>query len=250
MVATEVVGPPVPAPPGPRPLEVDAPDYWLHLAVGDRLAVSDLVAFADALDNGRGTIHGSDYRVDQITRAEGPAGERWLAALCDDGQQPLLLVVEKGREGTTLRLLHRPPGAPTGNRADLLDAGAFWLFQEPGNPDRFRPTELRYTLDIIQEGKGGSATSTDHDPNAAVELRFDQDRDGERVFRASQQPVGPDGAVFPLRVVCWRCDAAAGAADPYLLVLERGGAGRDEGGYVELWQGCDVRPSDLDLTPA
>lgn len=240
------VGPPVEPPPGPRPLEADGPDYWLHLQQGDRLAVSDVVAFADALDNGRGTVHGTDYELIQLTRCAGPAGEQVVLALCDDGQQPLLLMVEKGREGTTLRLLHKPPGAPAGNRADLLDAGAFWLFSEPPNPEAFRPADLRYTPDIIQEGKGGSLV----DANASVELRFDQDRDGERVFRASQTPIGPDGPAFPLRLVCWRCSDATAAADPYLVVVERGGQGRREGGHVELWQGCDVRPSDLDITPA
>jgi hypothetical protein len=224
-------GPPPGPPPGDRELDPEQAAFWLHLAPGDQVSVSDVVAFADALEAGVGSIHGTDYKIASVTHAEGEGGEQLVLALLDDARQPLLLLASVRAGSATLRLFHRPPGAPAGNRADLLDAGAFWLFGAPPDPDRFRPADLAFTLDLIQD----------------VEVRFERVAEGERSYRAASRPRSPDGEVFPLRVVAYRADTTA--TDPWLVALERGGAGSDLGGYVELWQGCELRSADLSVTP-
>jgi hypothetical protein len=232
-----VSGPPPGPPAGDRELDAENAAFWLHLAPGDQVEISDVVAFADALDAGVGSIHGADYKIAQVTFAEGERGATTVLALLDDARQPLLLVADVAQGAVELRLFHRPVGAPGGNRADLLDAGAFWLFQSPANPDDFAPSDLAFTRDIIQDGKG---------PEGDVEVRFDLDGVGERLLRAASRPRGPDGDVFALRIVSWH--AATTATDPWLMVLERAGSA-PLGGHIELWQGCDVRPADLAVTP-
>ncbi len=235
--AAGALGGPAPGPPpGPRELDPELANHWLGLRPGDQVAISDVVAFKDALDIGRGSVHGSDYAVSRVTWAEGDGGLRFALALLDDPSQPLLLLVSVHGEAFTLRLLHRPEGAPTGNRADLLDAGAFWLFQAPANPDRFRPNELEWALDVEQEGMGESGKEVVHFTRQQV-----------RKLRAGSAPRSPDGEQFPLSLAEFQ--TTSGTADPWLIAVESGGAGRDFGGHVEVWQGCDLSASDVSVTP-
>ncbi len=235
--AAGVLGAPPPGPPpGPRELDPELANHWLGLRPGDQVAISDVVAFKDALDIGRGSVHGSDYAVSRVTWAEDDGGRRFALALLDNPSQPLLLLVSVHGEAASLRLLHRPDGAPSGNRADLLDAGAFWLFQAPANPDRFRPVDLDWALDIEQEGMGESGKEEVHFSRQEV-----------RKLRAGSVPRSPDGEQFPLTMAEFHTDSAA--ADPWLIAIESGGAGRDFGGHVEVWQGCDLSASDVSVTP-
>ena len=234
-----MMGPPPGPPPGERNLDPDDARHWQALLPGDQVTITDVIAFSDALEIGRGSIHGSDYKVAKTTWAVDDATGRTLTlALLDDPDQPLLLVVDERAGGFSLRLLHRPMGAPTGTRADLLDAEAFWLFQPPPNPDRFAPSDLRWTLDVIQDGKG---------PGGDEELRFDREAADPPRLRAASQPVSPDGEVFPLQLVEFRTQSTT--ADPWLVALETGGLGTDVGGWVEVWQGCEIGTRYVSLTP-
>lgn len=234
-----MTGPPPGPPAGERNLDPDDARHWQGLLPGDQVTITDVIAFSDALEVGRGSIHGSDYKVAKTTWAVDDATGRSLTlALLDDPTQPLLLVVDERAGGFTLRLLHRPMGAPTGTRADLLDAEAFWLFQPPPNPDRFAPSDLRWTLDVIQDGKG---------PGGDEELRFDRDAADPPRLRAASQPSSPDGDVFPLQLVEFRTQSTT--ADPWLVVIESGGLGKDVGGWVEVWQGCEIGTRDVSVTP-
>lgn len=237
--AGAMMGPPPGPPAGERNLDPDDARHWQGILPGDQVTITDVIAFSDALEVGRGSVHGSDYKVARTTWAVDDATGRSLTlALLDDADQPLLLVVDERAGGFTLRLLHRPVGAPTGTRADLLDAEAFWLFQPPPNPDRFAPRDLRWTLDVIQDGKG---------PDGNAELRFDRNPADPPRLRASSQPASPDGPVFPLQLVEFQTTSTT--ADPWLLVLEAGGEGKDVGGWVEVWQGCDIGSRDVSVTP-
>lgn len=239
-----LAGPPTGPPPGEPETDPEVALHWQQLAPGDQITITDVVAFADALQVGRGSVHGSDYQVVQVIHGVAPDGDgaRVTLGLLDDPAQPLLLAVEERAGAFSLRLFHRPEGAPSGTRADLLDAGAFWLFDAPQNPDRFRPADLQWVGEFVQEGRG--------DGTSAEELRYTVDRDAGpgRYVAGVQPPAGPDGnRAHPLQVVRYR--AASATADPWIYVCERGGVGADVGGWVEVWQGCEIRASDISRTP-
>lgn len=229
-------------PPPPRQHEPDHPDYWLYLQPGDLLAVNDMQAFEDVLEGAHGSSYGIDFQV-QSTQRMRSATNHWEAVLCElkhleqqPGEQPLWLLAWRERGATTLSVYYAPEGFTPGTRADLLDREETWLFEEPTRDD-WRPNELRINAEVEHVG-----TRRDGSEEAQ---RFGQLPGGPAVGGLTAEP-GPR-ILEAVQVVRWRCDTAE--KNPLMLLIERGGTGRMEGGTLRLLLGTEVRGNELDVTP-
>jgi hypothetical protein len=126
-----------------------------------------------------------------------------------------------------------------GTRQDLVDRGALWLFQEPANPNRFDPADLRYTTTIRQNlPKPGGG-----DEEVVYELKGQ----GELQCKYTEQPprsgMGQEGLAT---VVEYR--TAQEVENPEFLILDIGEQ-RSSTSYVQFFLGCPIKFSEVAILP-
>lgn len=163
---------------------------------------------------------------------------------CNKGQDevaPLWLLVKRVDSDMDFRVYYRPDDFAPGDRADLLDRGLFWLFEEPANADDFIPCELNYNSRIEQDLDDGTHLNYElKHPPLYCEL--------------TETPRG-DGVDYPVFASIAEYIADKDCENPELLIYEIGGLDEDgdpldEGGFVQFLQGANINPSDLSITRA
>ncbi|MEK0445134.1 MAG: hypothetical protein RLZZ399_455 [Verrucomicrobiota bacterium] len=214
------------------------PSAWLALKPQSIITVSDAQGIQDSMRRGLG-VRGIDYTVrsiEQCTHVDGFSKHLFLTLA--DPEQTVYLMVKIVDEWVDLYLYFEPPDLAGGARADLLDRGMFWLFEEPQDASRYDPAELRYTRMLSQwvpDPSGG----------ANRELIYRMKSQGEIQCHHVETPARQGMSSRMLAtLVEYRADEAG--ENPEFLILEVGEM-RSTRSFVRFFQGCPITLAEVDV---
>jgi hypothetical protein len=216
--------------------EKESAQFWRALKPGSTISLKDAQALEDSMKAGLG-VSARDYvvrEVRSIKQLEGPV--EWQLFNVEDGEERLWFLVKIVDEDIALRMYFEVEGLQPGTRSEMIEREMSWLFQEPKDPDDFRCNELGYAEEIIQ------AIEEDGEEK---EIRFRIKPQGELHGACTHEPQQSWPQVMMATVVEYASQQAC--ANPELLLLELGGESGEDGGVITLFQGCDVRFSEVDV---
>jgi hypothetical protein len=180
-------------------------------------------------------------RVLHVREASGLC-DWYLCSLKGDLPQdypPLWLLVKAVDDEFDLRIYWQPDEFRSGRtKGDLIKDELFWFFQQPEDPDNFKPCDLKFSNWIDQNTEKGTT-------------KFDV-KGGELHGECRESP-RPDGLKQPQpATVVEYITEQTDVEDTELLLLEVGGLDEDgdrldEGGVVGFFLGSPVQPNDIDL---
>lgn len=212
------------------------PTYWRAIKPATSLTLTDEQAL-------REDVSGQHYIVKTVTKLREKSGVcEWLLFEIigqDDAPNSWLMVKIAGEE-LSLRVFFEDPDFESGNRLDMLEEDNRWLFQEPDDPDDFSASELVYAKhvgwDFPGEEEGDDDIHVDYNVKTG-ELQADVSCD-PRETREDE-----------LLATVVEYDTSDPTTCPELLVLEIGNIKNsvDEGGYIRLFFGNDIKPTEVDV---
>jgi hypothetical protein len=251
----------------------ESPEFWRGVATGGYIALSDAEAFAASLSGPAGGSGSVDYPVGEIRsfalrgpetdRAGGASASAPSASGCyrfielrgETG--PLYLAVVDLAERFELRLYFTPQGLESGTRDELIDRGDTWLFLPPADPEDFISSELEYApfpdVPEIEERDPASGRAVGRKlvfgREGPASLYGESEDTGAAVIITEYRAEPPEAASKAAP------EAATGPENPLLFVLEEGwmrpdGSQPEAGGYVTIFLGKPIRPSELEYYPA
>lgn len=221
-------------------MELSDPRFWTQVGPGSIITLKDEQALEDSQRKGRG-LSPMDYQVKEARTIDVSNG---LGALrmfhLDDTEQSIWFVAKIVDQDIDLRVYFEPPESEfaPGNRRDMLDRGDLWLFQEPANPNNYRPKDLRFTLEIVQSVQQDGGTK-----QVTYEAKGDE-LYGEMTVEPKQSGMSDQVMVT---VVEYR--ATEPTENPEALIIETGGENTDDGGLISLMLGSPIRFSEVDVLP-
>ncbi len=216
--------------------EKESPQFWRALKPGSTISLKDAQALEDSMKAGLG-VSARDYvvrEVRSIKQLEGPV--EWQLFNVEDGEERLWFLVKIVDEDIALRMYFEVEGLQPGTRSEMIEREMSWLFQEPKDPDDVRCNELAYAEEITQ------AIEVEGEEK---EIRFRIKPQGELHGACTHEPQQSWPQVMMATVVEYASQQAC--ENPELLLLELGGESGEEGGVITLFQGCDVRFSEVDV---
>jgi hypothetical protein len=253
-----------PPPPNRTTLDTTRVDYWQAIRPGDIVTLKDRETLELLMEEKRPNFaRGLDLTV-KIVRRITEQRELMHWVLCEFEQvhlqgedQTWYLLVKVVDEAFDLRVLFVPADFQPGSRAELLDAGARWLFKPPADENNFRPGELEWTEEIDQTLDDGQT------------LLYRQKPQGLLFGTLVEEPK-PSGLKEPQFVSILEYQANRDCENPELVLLEIGGVELADysqvhseaearaaqwaaerasagGGYVLLLQGANASTQDLEL---
>lgn len=230
-------------PPQPKVPMTGPAALWYNLPVGSVVSLSDAQAREDSLKEGRTTMS-RDYTVQEIRTIEETHGLAiWKLYRIHEVEQDLWLMAKIVDHEVELRTYFELPEDQfmPGNRRDMVERDALWLFQQPEDPDDFDYNDLEFTTEIPGPEEDGQ-------PSVIFQLKGQGVLHGNLTSAPAQQP---GGRTF-ISIAEYRANAAC--ANPELLLLETGGVSLDEdipdseeGGLITLWQGAPLAPEEVDV---
>jgi len=219
-------------------LDKNAIATWRSLKGGDIITLTDEQTIADLMDDQtKNAMRGIDLTIGCPEAIKHQNGDFELIIYPLEGyKQDMWLMVKSVDEDFDLRIYYEPADFERGNRAELIDKGYLWLFQEPAEPDSAIPSELKHALYIENT---------------------DPETDEQIIFRSKAQTsfgesisLGED----PIFVQITEYLAEDEHKNPELMTIEYGGLDEDgdeldEGGYIKFFQGETIQPSSIDIMP-
>ena len=229
-------------------------EFWKNAAtqLGSLVKIKDIQANEDAMNAGRG-LYLEDREVKSIRRFKlDELDAEWIFFYLPGDQDLWLMVCVVGQEADAY-VLYRPfeedesgievPVYEDGNRSDLLKAGFYQFFDEPDDAD-FIPAELCWTCELVQE-------ETDKNMEDIEACFVMEDMETQfAVLKTSPHDKVMDGLLCGITE--YHTDNEID--DPHIVIVETGidwnkeeEEGKEEGGFIEIYQGCHVDPSDIDF---
>lgn len=204
-----------------------SPAFWRAVKRGDQITLSDEVTLTVRMAAGKGpTPEQFEVReiVDILPRARICQWRFFSIAM---GRFLLAKIVDDAVE---LHAFAEAADWDPKTRKELVDANMFFLFQQPDNPDNFKPDELKYTLDIPHEvGEKKYVYSQ----KAQGELH------GEATFIPSRS-----GLDHPIATVV-EYQTQEKDVEPEMMILE---IGNRSNGLVKLLTGRPLLSNDVVMT--
>ncbi|GAB6904581.1 hypothetical protein DESC_740051 [Desulfosarcina cetonica] len=216
--------------------EVLNPDFWRDVQPGSIVVLSDAQALVEAVRQGLDGDGGLNYEVKRILRVKSLNDLAEWMLLRLEGADDVWLMVKIAGQAVDLRIYFEVPEFPAGNRADLIAAEMYWLFEDPGPDWQAKYNDLKFTdrIDIDQgPGNQGPATQT----------RYHVKPFGAQYGTCTELPSEPGAAPSLATIVEYL--TADPTDNPELLILELGGEGDPHGGYIQMMLGCSMAPSDV-----
>ena len=214
------------------------PDFWQDIRPGGIVVLSDAQALVEAVRQGLDGAGGLNYEVKQVLRIKDHSDlAEWILLRLEGADDVWFMVKTAGRE-VDLRVFFEVPEFPAGNRADLIAAEMYWLFEDPGPDWHAQYNDLKFT-DIITIDQGPG------DQGPPTQTRYRLKPFGARYGGCTELPKGPGAEVLPAAVVEYL--TIDPTDNPELLILELGGEGDPNGGYIQMMLGCPIDPSDVNV---
>ena len=218
--------------------------FWRSLPLGSVVSLSDEQALEDSAAEGRGR-EPRDFTVEEIrTITEMNNLATWKLFRLYEVKQELWLMAKLVDENIDLRVYYQVPDNEfkTGNRRAMIDNGMLWLFQQPADPEHFRYTDLRYTMEIQGPSEPGQ-------PSLLYEMKDQGELYGTMVTVNAKNPIGER---------CFVTLAEYGAnrdcENPELLLLEMGGVSpettvpdSEEGGLIVMLMGTPLNENEIEV---
>jgi hypothetical protein len=199
---------------------------WRGAKVGDWVTLSDTRTLEQRMAEGRGPTAAS-YEIRSILKIGAPLFEWRLCAVDDRGTW----VVAKIADDVVSLYAYREGDWRPATRSELIAEGALFLFQEPPDPERFNPEDLKYTLDIARERDG-------------KKVLYAMKPQGEITGEAEWIP--PKSGLSDLLGTVAEYQADEEVDDAELMVVE---VGPKEGGVIKLMVGRLLQPNEIVLLP-
>jgi hypothetical protein len=212
------------------------PSDWLSIKPGSVITVSDAQAIQDSMRRKLG-VKGIDYTVKSVACMDHlDSLSKHIFLALDDPEQSTYLMVKMVDELVDLYLYFDAPGLEGGTRQQLLDRGMLWLFQEPSDPNNFKPEELRYSLDVRQTvDADGKQENVVYNLKGQGELQCD--------YTLTPQPSGLSKEMLAT-IVEYRSQQPV--ENPEFLILETGER-RGNRSFVQFYLGCPIKLSEVDV---
>jgi hypothetical protein len=221
------------------PMDKSKPEDWLAVKPNSVVTISDTQGIADSMKRGLG-VRGIDYTVRSIGKLKEVNGlSTHLFFTLHDEEQVTYLLVKIVDDLIDLGLYFEVDGLAPGTRRELIDRGALWLFQEPSNPDRFDPADLRFTTTVrhtLPKNGGGQE-----------ELVYEIKGQGELQCNYTETP--PRSGMHDALATVVEYRSAEPTENPEFLILEVGDK-RGTSSYLQFFLGCGVKFSEVDVLPA
>ncbi len=210
------------------------PGFWEQVKPGSVVVLSDAQALLEALRQGLDGEGGLNYEVQRIlTLKELNDLAAWILLRLKGADEVWLMVKSVGTE-IDLRVYFEVPEFQPGDRADMIDSGMYWLFEDPGPDWKSDYDALRFA-DAITMDQGESEQK-------AVSICYRQKQPGPLFAGCREQPA-PGRDTYPAAVVEYQTDQVTD--NPEMLILEQGGETGQRGGYITLMLGSPVAASDV-----
>ena len=235
--------------------------FWRHMAdkIEDNemegvsasalVKIKDLQANEDAMDAGNG-LYLEDREVAYVkryTRDEQDIDAEWLFFYLP-GAQELALMVRIVDNASDIYILYRTfeqeedeffPLFENWNKQDLIDDGNCGYFCAPEDSEDFVAAKLEWAQEFTE-------VCVDRQ-GEAIDAAFTQAVEGTQYVEESS---------FGEPLLCGITEFTTDANidNPHMVILESGldydeetGEGKAEGGLVEMYQGCEVKPFDIEF---
>lgn len=195
-------------------------DSWLTLKEGDVCILKD---FQSLKQNLSGLI----FTIERIEKVNTPHAKYRILKFKEKTDRLVVKYVDD--QAFDLRWYYAMDWIGEGSRADILDKGHYFFFQNPGKDD-FVPKELNWSVEF-------SLKCNDKDI-------IYQKIDGSEQY--GEITTKKDGSYF-VGVVEYR--SIEDADDPYILILEVGGIedGNVIGGYMTTLEGHSLNHNDIEV---
>lgn len=180
----------------------------------------------------------TSYKVCDIAcvrEARGLAEYCFFLLMDEDENEVVLMVKIVGLE-LDLCVYNKPiEDLEPGDRVDMLERDARWLFQEPKNRD-WRPTDLKYTMEIFDELPAGI-------------IKYVQKGQGEltgecEVLSTSPYKINKTEGLIAT-IVEYRAEVPC--ENPEWLIVEVGDPDSEGGGLITLLQGAPIALNDIEV---
>lgn len=227
--------------------------FWRSVNPGSTVTVKDLQILQDLMKKGGDISAGVDFEVARVTKVSLGSQELLIFALESEDEALFLMVkivdddMEISKEMGNLRVYFNPDGIEFGTREALLDQKHFWLFQQPRDPENFVPAELEFANDFTQD-------VPEHDGD---ECKFIMKPLGVMYGQSVEvTKSGTSDSVFTAAVEYATEDDRHPNSE--VIVLEQGGVEMGEyredapeddsrGGFMSVFQGCNIGTNDLEV---
>jgi len=212
---------------------------WRKTKKGDIVVLKDEQTLSDLLaDKNPDALRGLELTVvsQQSIRQEQGIVE-WLLYELKGYEIPLFFMIKIVEDEVDIRIYYVPDDFEAGSRKDQINAGRFWLFQEPDDPDNFVPCDLEFQDQFEQDVDGGKRT-----------IRYPAK--GPPLYGESKSP-GDNSPTFTTVIEYL---ANQPCENPECLIVEYGGMDAKgnaipEGGHVTFMQGANINVHDIEILP-
>lgn len=203
---------------------------WLALSVGATLALSDTASLL-ARKATSGKLAPMDYTVERVAALHDSQGiADWVFVYLVNGVDPsdkLVLTVQIVDNEEDF-FVYVPSTLPVKNRAENVNDGNLWLFDEPSDPNDFKVIELSYTASITETTDKGK------------EIVHFQKQMGERSGKYNECPKRSGLNNLLATYVPYSSKDNEQAA-----ILEIGAADSDDGGAITFFSGRQILSSEV-----
>ncbi len=210
------------------------PAYWRAIKPDSTLTLTDEQAL-------REDISGQNYLVKQIIKIREKSGIcEWILFELegqDDAPDSWLMAKLVDKE-VDIRVYFEPDDFESGNRKDMIEQENMFLFQKPEDVDDFTCGELEYAKhigwDFPGDEEGDDDIHVDYNVKAG-ELQGDISYDP---YQSGQNELLATVVEF---------DTSDETTCPEMLVLEIGHPEDEEGGFIRLFFGNSIKPTEADV---
>jgi hypothetical protein len=218
-------------------------EYWENIRPGTIVQLSDTQTLLASMGTDR--LQTESFTILSIMRCE-ELSDLCMFYICHmsslEGEE-LHLVVKIVEDQVDIGIFFPISGIEPDNREGLIDdQEAFWLFQEPEDPENLDPLDLRFTTSFSLE------MSNEYD--GEFEVEYFQTDIGPLQTRATYTPAQP-GIEDHLATIVEFWSETDKTENTRGLILEVGEEDNDQGGLVTVYIGDFLSPEiELNIMPA
>jgi hypothetical protein len=207
--------------------DLNSPEYWKHLSIGDQISLNDKQSIEDSLDQDE-SIDGLELTIVGINviNLQDMVEYRVFHLTSPKSTQDLFLILKIVDDAMDIRLYFELDQIEPGTRVDMIENEMHWLFNEPLEPDNFELLDLTYS-DMIESPSG-------EEYDKKLEMHGD-------IMREPAQ----SGVENPNLLTLVEYFTEAEVDNDYILFLEEGDS--DAGGLITAYAGYNISVNDIEV---
>lgn len=211
--------------------ELETPAFWHELFPDSIVTLRDEQTLNDAMKN-TGLPTPQEYTITErrVLEVE-ELNAQWILFRLTNATSELWLLAECVGPTVELGVFYEP--VPPGTRAEWLNQGHYWLFQQPSGD--WVPADLEYTAGLSFTEEDGR--------EVAYEL-------SQGPYHGEAQIISPadDGSTAIFASVA-EYTATADSRNPLVRIMEFGGTDNPDGGLLHVFVGARLSKFDLSVLP-